>query len=99
MAFSDREDKEELENWVRNHGAREAYTADALFDSACERLRSLRVEFPAEGELERVINTALNGFFQTFTGGSLTHLKQRSKLVSIPYSSCPSRRLFQVLRN
>jgi hypothetical protein len=29
---------------------------DTLFDSACERLRSLRVELPAEGELERVVN-------------------------------------------
>ena len=37
---------------------------DTLFDSACERLRSLRVELPAEGELERVVNAALNGFFQ-----------------------------------
>jgi hypothetical protein len=27
-------------------------------------LRSLRVELPAEGELERVVNAALNGFFQ-----------------------------------
>jgi Domain of unknown function (DUF4158) len=58
------QDKEELENWLRNQGAKEAHTADALFDSACERLRSLRVELPAEGELERVVNAALNGFFQ-----------------------------------
>jgi hypothetical protein len=35
-----------------------------LFDSACERLRTLRVELPAEGELDRIINAALNGFFQ-----------------------------------
>ena len=62
--FPTAQDKEDLENWLRNHGAREAHTADALFDSACERLRSLRVEFPAEGELERVVNAALNGFFQ-----------------------------------
>jgi TnpA family transposase len=58
------QDKEELENWLRNHGAREAHTADVLFDSACERLRTLRVELPAEGELDRIINAALNGFFQ-----------------------------------
>jgi hypothetical protein len=58
------QDKEELENWLRNHGAREAHTADALFDSACERLRTLRVELPAEGALDRIINAALNGFFQ-----------------------------------
>ena len=41
--FPTAQDKEELENWLRNHGAREAHTADALFDSACERLQSLRV--------------------------------------------------------
>ncbi|HEY5705832.1 MAG TPA: hypothetical protein VIS96_09685 [Terrimicrobiaceae bacterium] len=27
-------------------------------------LRTLRVELPAEGELDRIINAALNGFFQ-----------------------------------
>jgi len=62
--FPTAQDKEELENWLRNQGAKEAHTADALFDSACERLRSLRVELPAEDELERVVNAALNGFFQ-----------------------------------
>jgi Domain of unknown function (DUF4158) len=62
--FPTAQDKEELENWLRNQGAKEAHTADALFDSACGRLRSLRVELPAEGELERVVNAALNGFFQ-----------------------------------
>ena len=62
--FPTAQDKEELENWLRNQGAKEAHTSDALFDFACERLRSLRVELPAEGELERVVNAALNGFFQ-----------------------------------
>ena len=62
--FPTAQDKEEVENWLRNQGAKEAHTADTLFDSACERLRSLRVELPAEGELERVVNAALNGFFQ-----------------------------------
>jgi len=41
--FPTAQDKEELENWLRNQGAKEA---DTLFDSACERLRSLRVEDP-----------------------------------------------------
>jgi hypothetical protein len=62
--FPTAQDKEELENWLRNQGAKESHTADTLFDSACERLRSLRVELPAEGELERVVSAALNGFFQ-----------------------------------
>jgi hypothetical protein len=62
--FPTAQDKEEPENWLRNHATKQAHTADALFDSACERLRTLRVELPAERELERVINGALNGFFQ-----------------------------------
>jgi Domain of unknown function (DUF4158) len=62
--FPTAQDKEGLENWLRNHATKEAHTADALFDSACERLRTLRVELPAEGELDRIINAALKGFFQ-----------------------------------
>ena len=50
--------------WLRTQGAMEAHTADALFDSAIDRLRSLRVELPAEGELQRLVNSALNSFFQ-----------------------------------
>jgi hypothetical protein len=56
--------------------------------------RTLREELPAEGELERVINAALNGFFKTFTNGSPTPLHPRSAFASIRFSSCLSRRLF-----
>jgi hypothetical protein len=35
-----------------------------LLASACLRLRSLQVELPAKGELERVVSAALNGFYQ-----------------------------------
>ena len=38
--FPTAQDKEELENWLRNQGAKDAHAADALFDSACERLRA-----------------------------------------------------------
>jgi TnpA family transposase len=62
--FSTTQDKDDLEHWLRTQGAMEAHTADALFDSAVDRLRSLRVELPAEGELQRLVNSALNGFFQ-----------------------------------
>jgi hypothetical protein len=31
---------------------------------ACQRLRHVRVELPAERELQRVVDAALNGFFQ-----------------------------------
>jgi hypothetical protein len=40
--FPTAQDKADLENWLRIQGAKEAHTADALFDSTCERLRSLR---------------------------------------------------------
>ena len=33
-------------------------------DYACQRLRHLRVELPAERELQRVVDAALKGFFQ-----------------------------------
>src|SRR4029077_20281575 len=39
--FPTAQDKEERGNWLRTQGAKEAHTADALFDSACGRLRSL----------------------------------------------------------
>ena len=61
--FSTARDKAELEQWLRTQRAMDVHTADALFDAACERLRDLRVELPAEGELQRVVNSALNGFF------------------------------------
>ena len=62
--FSTAQDKEALEQWLRQSAAVEAPTVDRLFDAACQRLRELRVELPAEGELHRVVNAALSGFFQ-----------------------------------
>jgi len=58
------QDKEALENWLRQQGAREADTEEDLFDCALERLRGLRIELPAEKELRRIVNAALSGFFQ-----------------------------------
>ena len=62
--FPTAQDKVDLEQWLRQRAAYEAHSAEALLDRACERLRQLRVELPAEGELQRVINRALSGFFQ-----------------------------------
>jgi len=59
-----KQDKEELEHWLRTEAAFAACTTDQLFAATCQRLRLLRVELPAEGELERVVNAALSGFFQ-----------------------------------
>ncbi len=62
--FSTTRDKEELETWLRTRGAIEAHTTDALFAVACDRLRQARVELLTEGELQRVVQAALSGFFQ-----------------------------------
>jgi TnpA family transposase len=62
--FPTKQDKEELEHWLRTEAAFAASTTEQLFVAAGQRLRALHVELPAEGELERVVNAALSGFFQ-----------------------------------
>ncbi len=62
--FSTAQDKEDLETWLRQQGAYESYTEEDLFECALERLRLLRIELPAEKELRRIVNSALNSFFQ-----------------------------------
>jgi hypothetical protein len=74
-----------MDNW----GAKEARTADALFDSACEGLQSLQVKLLAEGELERVVNAALNGFFQGIHQSTPTYSHWRPALV-VPGSAAVS---------
>jgi hypothetical protein len=58
----------ELEQWLRQRAAYETHSTEALLDRVldrvCERLRQLRVELPAERELQRVVNSAPSGFFQ-----------------------------------
>jgi Tn3 transposase DDE domain/Domain of unknown function (DUF4158) len=58
------QDKVQLEQWLRREAAFEAHSAERLWEYACQRLRHLRIEPPAEGELQRLVNAALNGFFQ-----------------------------------
>ncbi len=62
--FPTAQDKEELEQWLRDEGARAAHTEEDLLELAYERLRDLQIELPAEKELRRITNGALNGFFQ-----------------------------------
>ena len=57
------QDKEELEQWLRQDGALSAPSGEKLLDCACQRLFQLRLEFPAEAELQRLVNGALNGYF------------------------------------
>ncbi len=57
-------DKAELEQWLRIEGAQSAQTEADLLECAYERLRHLRIELPAEKEMLRIVNAALNSFFQ-----------------------------------
>jgi hypothetical protein len=57
------QDKEELEQWLRQDGALSAPSGEKLLDCACQRLFQLRLELPAEAELQRLVNGALNGYF------------------------------------
>ena len=66
--FPTAQDKEELEHWLRRKAAFQAHSADRLFDYACQHLRDRQVELPAEGELQRIVNAALSGFFQEIHG-------------------------------
>ena len=44
--------------------ARIAHSEEDLLECAYERLRKVQIELPAEKELQRLTNAALNGFFQ-----------------------------------
>ena len=58
------QDKADLEAWLRREATFEAHSAERLLAYACQRCRDLLVELPAEGELQRLVHAALNGFFQ-----------------------------------
>ena len=62
--FATAADKQELEERLRREEAEFAITSEKLLDAACRRLRELRVELPAEPELQRLVNTGLNGYFR-----------------------------------
>jgi TnpA family transposase len=62
--FPTRQDKQALEAWLRTHGAPTAPTEDDLRECAYTRCRDLGLELPAERELQRLVRTALHGFFQ-----------------------------------
>jgi Domain of unknown function (DUF4158) len=47
-------DKQSLEERLRREEAEFAITSERLLDAACRRLRELRVELPAEPELQRL---------------------------------------------
>jgi Domain of unknown function (DUF4158) len=62
--FPTGQDKQELETWLRTHGAPDAPTEEDLRECAYARLRALGIELPAIQELHRIVQAALRGFFQ-----------------------------------
>jgi Domain of unknown function (DUF4158) len=62
--FPTGQDKNDLERWLRREAACEVQDVERLMEYACQRLRHLRVELPVERELQRIVDAALNGFFQ-----------------------------------
>jgi TnpA family transposase len=62
--FPTGQDKQALETWLCTHGAPTAPTEDDLCACAYARCRELRIELPAERELQRLVRAALHGFLQ-----------------------------------
>jgi hypothetical protein len=60
--FPTGQDKQELETWLRTHGAPDAPTEEDLRECAYARLRALGIELPAIQELHRIVQAALRGF-------------------------------------
>jgi uncharacterized protein DUF4158 len=57
-------DKQPLETWLRTSGAPTAPTEEDLCECAYTHCRELGLELPAEREFQRLVRTALHGFFQ-----------------------------------
>ena len=57
-------DKEDLESWLREDACQKVQTQNELFDLALGRLAALRIELPAESELERIVAAALHGYHE-----------------------------------
>jgi hypothetical protein len=62
--FPTDQDKDDLARWLRREAAYEVQDAEHLMVYACQRLRDMRVELPAARELQRMVDAALNRFFQ-----------------------------------
>jgi len=89
-------DKEVLERWLREDGARSAHTEDDLMEVAYERLRDGKIELPAEKELRHSVNAASHGFFQDLyacvSGVVSLFLQTNANSDTTPGSPSPARR-------
>ena len=60
--FATAADQQDLEERLRRQEAEVAIPSEKLLDAAGRRFRELRMELPAELELQRLVNAALNGY-------------------------------------
>jgi hypothetical protein len=100
--FATASDKQDLEEKLRREEAEFAITSEKLLDSACRRLRELRIELPAEPELQRLVNAALNGYFhdlyQRLTAQTPAEVRSRmDALLLVPKEESLS--TFELLKN
>ncbi|MDP6737002.1 MAG: DUF4158 domain-containing protein [Nitrospinaceae bacterium] len=61
--FATARDKENLDDWLRRDATYQAMSFAKLLEQAIERLGGRCIELPAESELTRIVDSALNGFF------------------------------------
>jgi len=61
--FSTAQDKTELEHWLQEHIAPHRATVEDMLEAAYDRCRRLQIELPAEPELRRLVNAALQRSF------------------------------------
>ena len=70
------EDAEELAEWLLEEVAPREYDAQRLKDAAYTRLRTLKVEPPTPGRIERVVRSALGRYDESFCCTTLERLSQ-----------------------
>ena len=70
------EDAEELNEWLLEEVAPREYDAQRLKDAAYTRLRTLKVEPPTPGRIERVVRSALGRYDERFCRTTLARLSQ-----------------------
>jgi len=62
--FASGADKKQLEDWLSFEGTKRVHTHEDLIELALGRLSVLKIELPTEGELRRIVGSAINSFFQ-----------------------------------
>jgi hypothetical protein len=82
-------------------GSGSCHHIEKLRDAACRRLREPRIQLPAEPELQRLVNAALNGYFhdlyERVTAPMTAEVRSRmNELLVVPKEKALSR--FELLK-